>query len=62
MMHNQQGASRRRELSVRRTHDGITGAHLKEANTWIVLGASLLAYYMAPTGRATEIDIKGQMA
>ena len=40
--------ARRRNLSVRRRREGITAAQLVEADAWIALGASLLAYCIAP--------------
>ena len=43
-----QDARRRRDLPVRRRHEGITAAQLVEADTWIALGVSFLAYCIAP--------------
>ena len=35
-------------MSVRRRHEGITAADLAEADTWLGLGSSFLAYCAAP--------------
>ena len=43
-----QYARRRRNLSVRRRHEGITAADLAEADTWLGLGSSFLAYCATP--------------
>ena len=43
-----QDARRRRDLPVRRRHEGITAAQLVEADTWIALGLSFLIYGLAP--------------
>ena len=42
-----QDERRRRDLPVRRRHEGITAVLLVEADTWIALGASFLAYGLA---------------
>ena len=43
-----QDARRRRNLPVRRRHEGITAAQLVEADTCIALGLSFLVYGLAP--------------
>ena len=43
-----QDARRRRDLPVRRRHEGITAAQLVEADTCIALGLSFLVYGLAP--------------